>query len=417
MAAANEYEIRRSAACGASVRYSYTARDMKGRTFRGVAEVSDYESLYAQLRAGGYYLVKASRLEPERRKTLGFRQLAEFCRELAGLLGAGVNLVRALTILSREEDLPAAQAAIYGNLLEEVRKGVSLSRAMERQRVFPDLMLGMVRAGEENGSLDGVMTRLAGHYTHEYKLSQQIRSAMTYPIILAAVTVAAMVIIFTCVLPEFEELFRGMDNLPLLTVFLLRFSDFLATKWYAAIGAAAVLGAAVRALFHLSRARLAIDKWKIKTRLFGLGRLNSIVCTARFARTIASLYSSGVPLAAALQTGRETIGNRYLAGQFDEAVRRVRSGDALSSALSGVDGFQRKLISTIQVGEETGRLDRMLNGIADTMEYDSEQACKRMIAVLEPALIVLMAVIVGVIMFGVMLPIISSYGAIENLFL
>ncbi len=285
---------------------------------------------------------------------------------------------------------------------------------MEKQGVFPDLMLGMVRAGESNGSLDGVMTRLAGYYAQDDKLSRQVRSAMTYPAILAAVSLAAVLIIFTFVLPEFKDLFADMENLPLFTVMLMDFSDFLVTKWYAAAAAPVVLGVAVHTLLRFPRVRLALDKWKLKTRLFGLGRLNSLICTARFARTISSLYSSGMPLDAVLQTGRATIGNRYLEGQLDEAVVRVCSGEALSDALSRVDGFQRKLTGAIQIGEETGRLDKMLASIAAAMEADAEQASKRMVTLLEPALIVFMAVIVGFIMIGVMMPITGSYGVIER---
>lgn len=395
-------------------RYRYTARDMEGRTFRGVAEAPDYENLYAQLRAGGCYLLKARRLGPERRRALRPRQLSEFSRELANLLGAGVNLMRALSVLSQEEGLSAAQSAIYENLLREVRKGAALSDAMEKQGVFPDLMLGMVRAGEGNGSLDTVMSRLAAHYAQDDKLSQQVRSAMTYPAILAVVSLAAVLIIFTFVLPEFKDLFADMDELPIFTVILMKCSDFLVTKWYAAVGAPVVLALVIQTLLRFPRVRLALDRRKLKTRLFGLGRLNSLVCTARFARTVSNLYSSGMPVAAVLQTGRDTIGNRYLAGQIDEAVARVCSGDALSEALSCVDGFQRKLISAIQIGEETGRLDVMLDSIAGTMESDSEQVSKRMVTLLEPALIVFMAVIVGVIMIGVMMPIAGSYGVIEG---
>ena len=139
-----------------------------------------------------------------------------------------------------------------------------------------------------------------------------------------------------------------------------------------------------------------------------------IIYTARFARTISSLYSSGIPIVQALQIGRKTIGNTYIDSQFDDAVAKVRSGGNLSDALDNIKGFTKKLTSAVRVGEETGSLDTMLNSIADSMEYESNMAVDRMVATLEPVLIVLMAIIVGFIMISVLMPIYGSYDAISN---
>ncbi len=410
-----QYEYRRDrAASGTSARYRYTARDMQGKLLRGTADAASYEALYVHLRSQGLFLEKATRLEGERRKVLRPKELATFCQELASLLKAGVNLIRALTILAQEEDLPPRLAIVYNNILAEVRKGVSLSVAMETQQIFPELMLGMIRAGEGNGDLDGVTARLAEHYTREHRLRTQVRSAMTYPIILAAVALIAVVIIFTFVLPEFDDLFAGMEDLPAFTVALMAISGFLVQRWYLALGGAVLLVMLIRVLLQVPPVGLALDRWKLKTRFLGLGKLNSVICTARFARTVSSLYTSGISLVDSLQTARKTIGNRYLARQFDAVVTKMCNGDTLASSLRIVDGLQKRLCSTIQVGEETGHLDTMLDAVAGTMEYDSEQASKRMVMVLEPLLIVFMALMVGVIMIGVMAPIIQSYGAIGS---
>ena len=168
----------------------------------------------------------------------------------------------------------------------------------------------------------------------------------------------------------------------------------------------------IRALLRIPAVRLEMDRRKLKMPVFG--PLNQVICTARFARTISSLYSSGLPIVTALQTARDTIGNAYIVSQFDDVLVQVRSGVSLSAALETVDGFQRKLCSSIAVGEETGRLDSMLDSIADSMEYDAQQASKRMMTILEPMLIVLMAFVVGFIIIAVMSPIIGSYSAIES---
>ena len=155
-----------------------------------------------------------------------------------------------------------------------------------------------------------------------------------------------------------------------------------------------------------------MDKLRIRLPVFG--KLLKIIYTARFARTISSLYSSGIPIVQALQIGRKTIGNTYIDSQFDTAVAKVRTGGNLSDALDGIDGFTKKLTSAVKVGEETGSLDTMLNSIADSMEYESNMAIDKMVASLEPVLIVVMAIIVGFIMVSVLMPIYGSYDAISN---
>ena len=192
----------------------------------------------------------------------------------------------------------------------------------------------------------------------------------------------------------------------------MAFSDFMVTKWYLLLLGLAALAAALRALLRSPSVRLALDRCRLTMPVFG--RLHRIICTARFARTISSLYASGLPIITALQTARDTIGNAYIASQFDAVLAQVRSGVSLSAALESVDGFQRKLCSSIAVGEETGQLDSMLDSIADSMEYDAQQASRRMMTILEPMLIVLMAFVVGFIIIAVMSPIIGSYSAIEG---
>ena len=273
-------------------------------------------------------------------------------------------------------------------------------------------MLGMIRAGEGCGKLDQVAERLAIHYEKAHQMNQQGQSALMYPMILAILAVAVVIVIVTFVLPQFNDLFSTMDSLPGVTLALMAFSNFMVTKWYLMILGVAAVVMVIRTLLRIPAVRLEMDRRKLKMPVFG--PLNQVICTARFARTISSLYSSGLPIVTALQTARDTIGNAYIVSQFDDVLVQVRSGVSLSAALETVDGFQRKLCSSIAVGEETGRLDSMLDSIADSMEYDAQQASKRMMTILEPMLIVLMAFVVGFIIIAVMSPIIGSYSAIES---
>lgn len=396
---------------GGHTLFRYTAKNIDGRTVRGTMEAADYDALYAQLLEQGLYPQRVTGRGADRRpRTLRPQELSDLCRQLSTLLASGVSLVRALTIISQDEGISAGLRRVYESVLSEVRKGSSLSDALEAQQVFPALMLGMIRAGEGSGRLDRVAERLAVHYEKAHQMNQQVKSALMYPMILAVLSVA--VVIVTFVLPQFSDLFSTMDSLPAVTLALMAFSDFMVTKWYLLLLGLAALAAALRALLRVPSVRLALDRGKLTMPIFG--RLHRIICTARFARTISSLYASGLPIITALQTARDTIGNAYIVSQFDAVLAQVRSGVSLSAALESVDGFQRKLCSSIAVGEETGQLDSMLDSIADSMEYDAQQASRRMMTILEPMLIVLMAFVVGFIIIAVMSPIIGSYSAIES---
>lgn len=393
--------------------FRYIAKDLDGKTRSGTAQAMDRDALFDQLREQGLYLQSAVALGSERQqKMLKPKVLGELCRQLSTLLAAGVSLVRALDMISKEDGLSPKLRQLYGSVLSEVRKGASLSDAMEAQGAFPPLMLGMLRAGEGTGSLDKVTERLANHFEKEHQMNQQVTSALVYPAVLGVLAVAVVIIIVTFVLPQFQDLFSTMDQLPKVTMILMAVSNFLTSRWYVMLAIVLVLVILVRTLLRVPDIRLAVDRTKLRMPVFG--PLNRIICTARFARTISSLYASGMPMVTALQTAKGTIGNAYLFSQFDDVLADLRSGVHLSAALDKVDGFQKKLSSTIRVGEETGRLDVMLDQIADAMEYDAEQATKRMMTVLEPMLIVIMAVVVGFIMVAVMSPILGSYAAIEG---
>lgn len=399
------------AASGSKTRYRYTAKNLEGKTFRGTAQASDYEELYALLRDQDLYLQRAVRLGEIKSKPLTSSQLAGFCQALSNMLGSGVSLAPALRILS-EDDLPKKQLALYQNLLTDVSNGKYLWQAMEARKVFPDLMVGILYSAQENGDLPGATARLANHYTREHRLTQQLRSAMTYPCILAVMMLISLIVIFTFILPEFGPLFAEADTLPFFTRALMAVSGFLVNRWYYALGGAVLLAFLARGFLRVPLVRLQVDKWKLKTRFLGIGKLTSSICTARFARTICNLHAGGVPMDSALRTTSGTLGNRYLASQFDAVAVNVTNGQAFAAALQEVDGLHRKLYSVLQVGLKAGRLDNMLNFIADAMEYDSDQASKRLVTLIEPVLIIIMSVIVGAVMLGVMYPIIGSYGAI-----
>ena len=394
-------------------RFKYVAKDMSGKVHKGTVEAASENALTQQLREENLYLVEAKDLNgAKKHKKLKAKQLAAFCRELSTLLASGVTLVRALDIISEQEGINKDERDIYKDVLQDLKRGISLSDAMESKECFPDLMIGMIRSGEGSGNLDLVTQRLSIQYEKDYKLTQQVKSAMTYPCILLVLCVVIVILIVTFILPQFQSLFDQMESLPMITNILIAVSNFLVQKWYIALLTVAVIVALIRIIVGIPSVRRGVD-W-LKVHMWGFGKLFKVVYTARFARTLSSLYSSGMPLVSAVGVAAKTIGNGYVESQFDEVITMVRGGVPLSQGLREVDGLLKKLSSTILVGEESGRLDVMLDSIAETLESDAEQATKRMVTLLEPILIIFMALIVGCIMIGVMLPIYQSYSAIEN---
>lgn len=394
--------------------YRYKARNAGGRAFKGVMQAVDENDLHEKLKKDELFLVSAELIKGKTSsRKLKYDKVAEFARNIGELVASGVSLVRALKIISEDESISPKERTIYANVLRLVRSGIPLSDALiEQGGVFPTLFVNMIKSSESSGNLDRVALQMADYYEKDYKLSQKLSSAFTYPKILCVLIVLVLIIIMGFVIPQFESLFAQMETLPAATRILLAISGFVSKKWYILIFAVIVGVMAIRLIVVIPAVAYVLHKLKLKLPVFG--KLNKVIYTARFARTLSSLYSAGIPIVTALGIARETIGNRYIEKQFDNVIAMVRAGANLSDAINSVDGFVKKLTSSILVGEETGSLDTMLKSTADQMSYDSEIAMNKLVAMVEPAMIVVMAVTVGFIMIAIIQPIYGSYQAIAN---
>lgn len=394
--------------------YRYKARNASGRAVKGVMQAVDENDLHEKLKKDELFLVSAELIKGKTSsRKLKSDKVAEFARNIGELVASGVSLVRALKIISEDESISPKERAIYANVLRLVRSGIPLSDALiEQGGVFPPLFVNMIKSSESSGNLDQVALQMADYYEKDYKLSQKLSSAFTYPKILCVLIVLVLIIIMGFVIPQFESLFAQMETLPAATRILLAISDFVSKKWYILIFAVIVGVMAIRLIVAIPVVTYGLHRLKLKLPVFG--KLNKVIYTARFARTLSSLYSAGIPIVTALGIARETIGNRYIEKQFDNVIAMVRAGANLSDAINSVDGFVKKLTSSILVGEETGSLDTMLKSTADQMSYDSEIAMNKLVAMVEPAMIVVMAVTVGFIMIAIIQPIYGSYQAIAN---
>ena len=398
-----------------AVTYRYRAQDERGKVVSGELRANDEAELQNKLKADNMLLMEAKELEKGKTsfKKLKYDRVADFARNLSKLLGAGVTLVRALRIIAEDESIKESERKIYAEILRQVRTGMTLSDAMEEQGgVFPTLFVNMIRSAESGGNMDSTAGNMAEYYSKEYRLQQKIKSSTTYPKILGVLIVIVVIVIMGFVLPQFDSLFSQMDTLPTATRILMAISDFVASKWYLLIFGAVILFMIFKVVVSIPAVKLILDK--IEIHMPKIGGLRKIIYTARFARTLASMYSAGIPIVTCLQIAKTTIGNTYIESQFDQMIADIRAGKALSEGLAGIDGFVKKLPSSVAVGEETGALDAMLVSIADQMDYDSEIAIEQLVAMVEPIMIVVMAGIVGFIMIAVIQPIYGSYQSIAN---
>lgn len=395
-------------------KYSYKAKEDNGKIVTGFLQAADENDLHQKLRIENKYLISAKREEETKRlRRIKAKYLSDFCRQIGTLSSSGVSLVRALNMVAQDETNKINEKTVYENLLRQVRQGTALSDAMEDQGdAFPELLINMFRSAETAGNLDVTAMRMADFYDRQFRMNTKISNSTLYPKILSGIIVVVVIFMLGYILPQFQDLFDQMEELPIPTKILFFMSDGVKDHWLILLIILAFMIPAVILICHLPAVKLQLDKLRIRLPVFG--KLLKIIYTARFARTISSLYSSGIPIVQALQIGRKTIGNTYIDSQFDTAVAKVRTGGNLSDALDGIDGFTKKLTSAVKVGEETGSLDTMLNSIADSMEYESNMAIDKMVASLEPVLIVVMAIIVGFIMVSVLMPIYGSYDAISN---
>jgi type IV pilus assembly protein PilC len=346
-------------------------------------------------------------LSLRRRRAPGKQERAIFTRQLAALVGAGMPLVRALDLIARQERNPAWREVIAG-LADGIRAGGTLARGMMRHpKIFDRLYIGMVTAGESGGRIEVVLERLACHLEKSGRIESRVRAAMTYPIVVMMVAVAIVAALMTFVVPRFEKIFLTMLNgapLPALTKGVLAASRLVQNHWCLLLGAAVLGGVAWRWMRRSAAGARAFDRWILRIPVVGDLLLKTAV--ARFSRTLGTMLTSGVPVLQALLLSRDACGNLFLAESVEEVRRRVREGESVAQPLAVSGVFPVVVAGMVEVGEETGTLPAMLGHVADMYDEEVDHSVASLTSLIEPLMIVLMAVIVGTIVIALFLPII-----------
>ena len=332
--------------------------------------------------------------------------IVTFTTQLSTLQDAGLPIVRSLNILE-EQQKPGRLKDELEAISEEVEQGSTFSEALSKYpKSFNKLYISMVKAGEAGGVLDVILRRLAGFMEKSQKLRKKVKGALIYPAAVITVAAAILVVIMLFVVPAFEKMFADIgQSLPAPTQLLLSTSQAIQKYWFLLPGIPILLVFSMKMIARTERGGRALDAFKLKMPVFGNIIKKSSV--ARFCRTLGTLIASGVPILEALRIVRDAVGNVIISNAIEDVHSSIREGDTIADPLRASGIFDELLVNMIDVGEETGELDKMLMKIADNYEMDVDVAVEGMSSLLEPVLIVGMGLVVGFIVVSLFLPLVS----------
>lgn len=395
--------------------------DLRGRVVETVYRGESKNEIVGLIRSKGHRPVSIN-VENEKgqdisqievfQKRVKVNDIAIFCKQMHTMLNAGMPLLTSLDVLgSQTENVRLAKA--IKQMATQVQKGDVLSVAMKQHhKIFPELLVSMVEAGELTGNLDNVLLKMSEHYTKENKINSKVKSAMMYPMILSILVVVVVVFMLTFVLPTFVGMFESQNvQLPLPTRILLGISGALRTYWYLFAGGLVALIVIFSRLGKSIEGRRFLDKVKLKIPV--LKTSIAKIATSRFTRTLSTLLASGIPIIQALETSAQVTGNQVVIDGIAVVSEDIKKGIVLSTLLKKVGVFPPMVISMVSIGEESGALEEMLGKTADYYDEELDAAIARMIGVLEPMMIVVMALIIGFIVISMILPLFDMYSNIQ----
>lgn len=420
------------------MKFEYIALDARGQESRGVIEAGNPNDVVGQLRQAGFFptsvveegkggAIKTAKkgakavtakaaADPNKkpgitlfqRKTVPSKILMIFTRQLATLIDAGLPLLRGLTVLAKQEKDLVLKGTINA-LSDSVQGGSTFSESMaQHPKIFNKLYINMVKAGELGGVLELVLNRLAEFQEKAQKIKNKIKSAMAYPVIVLIIAILIMMFLLAFIVPKFQQIFNDMlagKPLPFLTVMVINASNTVQTNWYYIVGAVILIVAAYKTTANSVKGRIFLDRVALRAPLFGdLTRKSAI---SRFSRTLGTLVTSGVPILQALNITRDTAGNAIIADAVTKVHDAVKEGESIVAPLEASGVFPPMVISMVDVGEETGQLPEMLLKIAEVYDDEVDNAVEGLTSLLEPIMIVFLALIVGTIVIALFMPLIE----------
>jgi type IV pilus assembly protein PilC len=419
-------------------RYKFTALDSKGKEVHGEIDADNQAGAVARIREKQYFPTKveelagsgaapakkagaskgAMQMEIKLPKFLQggvkAKQLTTFTRQMSTLVNAGLPLMRALRVLQRQEKNVALRDAVT-QMAESIESGSTFAEALAAHpKIFDRLFVNMVKAGEIGGVLDVVLARLAEFQEKAEKIKGKVKSAMTYPIVVLVMALSILTFLMIYIVPKFADIFAdlmGGKGMPMLTQFVMNASNTMVHRFPVVLIVIVAIVVLVKLLAKTEKGAYALDRFKLHAPVFGtLISKNSI---SRFTRTLGTLMAAGVPVLQALNIVKETVGNEVISRAVATIHDAVKEGENMAPPIASSKVFPPMVVSMVEVGEETGALPDMLMKIADSYDDDVDNAVAAMTSIIEPLLIIFLAVIVGTIVIALFMPLVSIIGGLS----
>lgn len=400
--------------------YGYTAIDKTGKVKKGTVEADNMERAAMMLKGEGLTVSDISE-QSMLTKDINFeiggkpsaRDFSIFCRQMVSMLGAGVTIIDSLNMLAEQTENKRLAKAIK-NVQTNVEKGETLGDSMRGEKIFPDLLLSMVDAGEASGSLEIALERMAIQFEKDAKTVALIKKALIYPIVICIVAIAVVCVMLVVVIPSYTDMFNDLGTeLPGITKAVVAASDFVTTKWYIIILVVGVAAALIVWFARTSVGEHFFGKLGLIMPLFGDLTIKS--AAARFARTMSTLLAAGIPLVDAVDIVADTLGNVLLKEAMKNCKEEIIQGVPLSQPLEACGLYPPMVYHMTRIGEEAGDIEGLLEKLADYYEDEVEIATQSLMAAMEPMIIIVLAGVVGILIGAVMAPMLTMYQSLDNL--
>jgi len=400
--------------------FVYKVRDRTGKIFTGNMDAENKEAIISELRKKNYFITSIGQkkgiasfsTEITLFQSVKLEDLTIFYRQFATMINAGLTIVKCLDILAEQVENKLL-VKVLKEVKENIESGSTLAEAFSKHpKVFSNLYISMIKAGEIGGVLDEVLSRIADLVEKEYALRQKVKSAMTYPLFVLSAAVLMAIFLLTFILPQFATVFQSFGaKLPALTMGLITLTRLFNRFWYVFLIVIVALVFALSAYTKTPTGRMNFDKFKLKAPIFGvILRKTAIV---RFTQTLSTLIKSGVPILEALQVSSESIGNAVVALAVTNAKARIKEGQSISIPLAESGVFPPMVTQMILVGEESGELENMLINIATFYNQEVERAVERLTSVIEPIMMAFISLIIGTMIIAMYLPIFGMMNLVE----
>ncbi|MBQ4069081.1 MAG: type II secretion system F family protein [Lachnospiraceae bacterium] len=396
--------------------FKYTAYDSKGKEIKGTIEASDMQEASKKIKAEGNTPISVNEeglLDKDLNISFGgkkvkVRDLSVFCRQFVSIVRSGVAIVDALEMLAMQTENPNLQGAIQ-DVMTSVQKGDTLANSMRlRKDVFPNLLITMVEAGEASGSLEIAFDRMGTQFEKDAKLKGMMKKALMYPIAIMVVVIVVVIAMMMFVIPTFADMYADMgQELPLITRMVVGLSNFLIDNWLLCLIGVFAIAAGYKVFARTTFGSYLIADISRKVPVFGVLTVKS--ASASFARTLSTLVAAGVSMMDALEITAKTMTNLRFRDAVMEAKEKVAQGRPLSEPLKASGIFPPMIVHMIGIGEETGNMEHMLDTAASYYEEEVENTTAQVATLLEPMIVVVMAVIVGVVIMAVLIPMFGMY--------